>query len=281
MTQGLLIQTSPSTGGQPPQGVPRWQFVGSVQSIHSRAAQAPAPRRRSEVDTVAGYGVVGDRHACAHSPRQILIAGNPAYERFGLPAATLRENVRINFSTVDLRSGDLLRIGPDVVLWLTFHCEPCKLLERRQPGTIKSIGRHRGMLARVLRGGSFSVGSDVSLASAVLPAMSDDWKTRVLGVAATVPPGYCIDYRQLAEMAGVAKAYCRAFPKVLSGLPAAVSGRVVRGASAFTGPRWNGAELFNVARYLDQVIPEPCLIDVIDHVHANSSLLSATPQRHA
>jgi hypothetical protein len=257
MTQGLLLHTSYSTNCQPPGGGPRWQFVGYVQAMHSRVAKELAPRRLSSLDMRADYGIVGDRHACPHSPRQILIAGDAAYGRFGLPEATLRENARIDFSTADLRSGDLLRIGSDVMLWLTFHCEPCSLLERRQPGTIETIGKHRGMLARVLSGGSFGVGDKVSLAGAALPAMSDDWQARVRGVACAVPAGHYIVYRQLAEMAGVANAYCRAFPKVLSRLPAEVSSRVVGAASALPGPLWSGAELFNVAQYFDRDTPQP------------------------
>jgi MOSC domain-containing protein YiiM len=221
-----------------------------VKAVYCRVAEEPEPRRLLTADTTANYGIVGDRHACPHSPRQLLIAGDAAYERFELPEATLRENVRIDASTKELRSGDLLRFGSDVVLWLTFHCEPCSLLERRQPGIVKVIGEHRGMLARVLRGGSFGVGDEVSLAHASPPAMSDDWQSRVLGVACAVPAGQYIVYRQLAEMAGVANSYCRAFPKVLSRLPLEVSSRVVSTRSAPPGPRWSGAELFEVAQHL-------------------------------
>lgn len=224
-----------------------WQRIASVQAVYARAPKQAEPRRLPRVETMARYGIVGDRHASPHSPRQLLIAGDVAYKQFRLPEATLRENLRIDCSTADLRSGDLLRIGCEVVLWLTFHCEPCSLLERRHPGTVKAIGQHRGILARVLRGGVVGDGDDVSLARAVLPAMSDDWQTRVLNVACAVPAGHFIAYRQLAEMAGVANGYCRAFPKVLSRLPANVSSRVVSASSMLPGPRWDGAGLFDLA----------------------------------
>lgn len=256
MIQGLLLQTSHGTKSQSPWGDQTWQSIGSVQAAYSRVAKEAEPRQVMRVETIANYGIVGDRHACPHSPRQLLIAGDPGYERFGLVGTTLRENVRIDFSTADLRSGDLLRIGPEVVLWLTFHCEPCSLLERRNPGIVKNIGKHRGMLARVLRGGSFSLGDEISLARALLPAMSDDWQARVLGVACAVPAGHYIVYRQLAEMAGVANAYCRAFPRVLSRLPADVSSRVIGATSALPGPRWSGAELFDVTHHLSLKRPQ-------------------------
>lgn len=251
MNQGLLLQPSYNSRSQELKGDPSWQSVGSVQAMYSRVAKEPEPRRLTRVDTMANYGIVGDRHASPHSPRQLLIAGDAAYDRFGLQEATLRENLRVDFSTTDLRSGNLLRIGSDVVLWLTFHCEPCSLLERRHPGTVKTIGKHRGMLARVLRGGSFGVGDEVTLARASLPAISDDWQARVISVASAVPAGYYIVYRQLAEMAGVANTYCRAFPKVLSKLPVEVSSRVVGAANALPGPLWDGAELFDVSHHFD------------------------------
>jgi MOSC domain-containing protein YiiM len=253
MNQGLLIQPSHNSRNQKPIDVPSWQCIGSVQALYSRIAKEPEPRRLLRLDTMTNYGIVGDRHACPHSPRQLLIAGDVAYDRFGLHEATLRENLRVDFSTTDLCSGDLLRIGSDVVLWLTFYCEPCSLLERRHPGILKTVGKHRGILARVLRGGSVSVGDEVSLNRASLPAISDDWQTRVLSVACAVPAGYHIVYRQLAEMAGVANAYCRAFPKVLSRLPVEISSRVVGAANALPGPQWNGAELFDVRTYADLI----------------------------
>lgn len=251
MMQGQQLQPFYSTRSDQCPTNGRWQSIGAVQAAYSRVGKEPEPRRLARIDAMTNYGIVGDRHACMHSPRQLLIAADTAYELFGLPEATLRENLRINYPTTELRSGDVLRVGSEVVLWLTFHCEPCSLLERRSAGIVKMIGKHRGMLARVLRGGSFSVGDEVSLARASLPAMSDDWQARVLGVACAVPSGQYIVYRQLAEMAGVANAYCRAFPKVLSKLPAEVSSRVVGAASALPGPRWSGAELFDVRHQVD------------------------------
>ena len=163
----------------------------------------------------------------------------------------MRENLRIDFSTMDLRSGDLLRLGSNVMLWLTFHCGPCSLLDRRRPGTDKTIGRHRAMLARVLRGGSFGVYDEVSLAGAALLAMSEDWQARVLGVACAVPAGHYIFYRQLAQMAVVTDACCLAFPRILSRLPADVSSRAVRAANAPPTSLWSGAELFDVSPDFD------------------------------
>jgi len=229
-----------------------WQPIGTARALYSRVAREAAPRAVSQVQALQNYGLVGDRHARPQSPRQLLIAGQVAYERFGLPAAALRENLLVDFSTEQLVSGDLLRIGREVVLWLTFHCEPCSLLERRCPGTLKALGTHRGMLARVLRGGTIAVGDEICRVRSSLPAMSNEWQARVLAVARSVPPDRYVVYRQLAELAGVPTAYCRAFPRVLSRLPGDVASRVRSGVmnGALSGRQWDGVELFQVGAHL-------------------------------
>ncbi|TDS83923.1 MOSC domain-containing protein [Comamonas sp. JUb58] len=224
----------------------RWQPIGSLQALYVRAGKEPAPRSVAEVEAISGCGLAGDCHAAPLSPRQLLIAGTDAYQRWGLAEGALRENLRVDFSTSGLSSGDLLRIGSDVVLWITFLCEPCRLLERRSPGIVAKIGRDRGMLARVLRGGTVRSGDEVAICPAMAPAFSDQWQTRVQQVACAVPEGAWISFRQLAEMAGVQTAYCRAFPKVLAQLPASVAARVRSQRSAASEAPWSGDGFFGV-----------------------------------
>ena len=222
-----------------------WQPLGSLESLYIRAGKEPAPRPVTTVQAIAGFGLAGDRHASPLSPRQLLLAGSPAYQRWGLPCAALRENLRIDFSTGQLGSGDVLRIGRDVILWITFVCEPCKLLERRCPGTLNTIGAERGMLARVLRGGELRQGDAIGVKRAAAPLFSDDWQQRVLHVARSVPEGFWISHRQLAQMAGVHTTYCRAFPRVLLRLPEDMARRVGSDGGRGTALPWSGAGLFD------------------------------------
>ena len=226
-----------------------WQPIGSLKSLYIRVGKEPAPRLVTSVQAIADFGLAGDKHASPRSPRQLLLAGSIAYQRWGLPPASLRENLLIDFSTERLGSGDLVRIGTEVILWMTFLCEPCSLLERRCPGTLKTIGANRGMLARVLRGGVLRQGDAVAVCRSRAPMFSDDWQDRVLHVARAVPEGFRISYRQLAEMAGVHTSYCRAFPRVLSRLPAAVANRVKSEANMTGVPIWSGAELFDISTH--------------------------------
>lgn len=221
--------------------------MGSLKALYVRVGKEPAPRRVLAAQAVAGSGLEGDRHASPRSPRQLLLAGTTAYERWHMPPTSLRENLLVDVSTERFCSGDLVRVGGDAVLWLTFFCEPCSLLERRYPGALKTIGANRGVLARVVRGGTVREGDAIALCRSGAPVFSNDWRERVLHVARAVPEGFWISYRQLAELAGVPNAYCRAFPRVLARLDATAVNRVVAEADMAGRRVWSGAELFAIA----------------------------------
>ncbi len=200
---------------------------------------------------MAHQGILGDRHAHRLSPRQVLLAGADVYDELQLPPSALRENLLIDFPTAGLSSGSLLKIGPEVVLWITFQCEPCARLERREPGVVKALKGRRGVLARVLQGGVLRVGDALFEGPATLPPMSDDWKERIASVVRQIPAGKRVEYRQLADLAGVAKGYCRAFPRVLSQLCPDVARRAQAGSAVMhPAQHWEGAELFDASRHL-------------------------------
>lgn len=100
------------------------------------------------------------------------------------------------------------------------------------------------MLARVVRGGTIRVGDAIAALPASAPTFSNEWQDRVLHVARAVPEGCRIGYRQLAELAGVPTAYCRAFPRVLSSLPDRFADRVGSEGDEAEWRSWSGTELF-------------------------------------
>lgn len=222
--------------------------IGNVLALtlHSSASTASGQVLAvPAVQTLARYGLEGDRHADPCSPRQVLLAGAPAYARHGLARHTLRENVLLDVDTTDLPSGALLRLGDMAVVGLTFHCEACRYLDSRHPGIAGVIGRDRGVLARVVRGGVVRVGDPVVRLAARALAWSDDWRERVVQVLAQVPLGMVVEYRQLARLAGVQAVYCRALPALARRLGMAERA-VAQGASAGL-LRWMGDTLFDSA----------------------------------
>jgi MOSC domain-containing protein YiiM len=247
---GEIQSLFPSQNRAPSLSALNWKRMGKVRGLYERITKELTPRRVTQALAITNYGLAGDRHASLHSPRQILLAGEASYQKLQLPEASLRENILIDLRTAALCSGDLLSIGAEAVFWITFHCEPCHLLEQRCPGTLKTIGRHRGVLARVLRGGVIRHGDEIWTTKSSIPVMSNDWQHRVLKVVQSIPLNHHISYRFLAQMAGVTTSYCRAFPRVLARLPSELASRVHSASKLQEGTVWSGTEFFDVSNFL-------------------------------
>jgi hypothetical protein len=125
-----------------------------------------------------------------------------------------------------------------------FQCESCGQLDGVAPRLAQRIGNRRGVLARVLRGGMIHTGDPVRALGVLEPAWSDDWRERVQRVLDAVPPGWVIEYRHLARLAGIQSSYCRAFPRLLARLGDYYAAKAVSAQSALALPRWAGAGLF-------------------------------------
>jgi hypothetical protein len=216
---------------------------GQVIALASRAPDTPAPTRVATLTALAGLGLQGDRHCDRRSPRQVLLAGAPAYDDFRLPPHLLRENLLLDVETSNLASGMLLRIGADAILRLSFQCEACGALDVGRPGLARALGNRRGVLARVLAGGAIREGDAVQVLEQRMPAMAEDWRERVVQVLGALPAGMVVDYGTLARLAGVQSSYCRAFPRLLAAR--GLAGKAVPARSDSPAPRWDGAGLFD------------------------------------
>lgn len=224
--------------------------IGTLTALAIRATRRSPPKQVACADAVAQRGLLGDAHADRYSPRQLLIAGAGAYRDLGLAPHALRENMLVDFDTDELESGTVLRVGEDVLLWLMFQCEACGNLDAFRPGLPRAIGLRRGMLARVIAGGTMRPGDPVRDLGPLLPAWSDDWHARVLAVLDAVPQGYVVTYRDLARLAGIQSTYCRAFPRMLNNLGPDYADRAVPMNAPVTAPRWQGEGLFEHAPLL-------------------------------
>lgn len=221
--------------------------IGRIEALALRPSLAAPPARVGHVRAIACLGLEGDVHADPLSPRQMLLAGTEAYDAFALPAHTLRENLLVDVDTSRLVSGAVLQVGDDVLLRLMFQCEACGHLDAHRPGLSTRIGTRRGMLARVLRGGDIYPGDPIRAVGRSLPAWSDDWRERIVHVLDTLPPASVITYKRLAQLAGVASTYCRAFPGMIARLGPRYAGKAVPTQSDVALPRWEGHGLFDPA----------------------------------
>ena len=214
--------------------------LGQLLAIAVRRSPGKPPERVAQAEALAGRGLEHDLHADPISPRQLLLAGAPAYAGLALPPLALRENLLLDADTADLASGTVLRIGDEVLLRLMFQCEACGSLDRHQPGLARAIGRRRGVLARVLAGGEIRIGDPVLMQGGRLAPMPEDWRERVARVLEAVPPGQLIGYADLAHVAGIQSSYCRAFPRLLARLGPAYAAKAAPARAGAALPRWDG-----------------------------------------
>jgi MOSC domain-containing protein YiiM len=219
--------------------------IGTVLALAVRPDRAALPLRTTTAEARAGIGLLNDIHADALSPRQLLLAGADTYAEFALAPHTLRENLLLDIDTAALRSGTVLQIGGDVRLRLMFQCEACGQLDVYRQGLASALGQQRGILARVLNGGTIRIGDPVRDLGPSRPAWSDDWRLRVQRVLDAVPPDHVIDYAQLARLAGVQSTYCRAFPRMLAKLGPTYARKAVSRQASPELPRWQGNGLFD------------------------------------
>lgn len=211
------------------------------------AARPERALQRAPFDSLVlrtGVGIEGDIHADALSPRQLLLAGAPAYAALALPPHALRENLLLDSDTSCLSSGTVLQIGGQVRLRMMFQCEACGQLDTVVPGLARRIGAERGMLARVLTGGVIRVGDPVRDLGILEPAWHEDWRERVRAVLDAVPPGAVVEYRHLARLAGIQSSYCRAFPRLLAKLGDGYAAKAVSAQSTVPLARWQGDGLY-------------------------------------
>jgi len=220
--------------------------IGRVRALSLRTDRHTPPRRVEHAVALAGQGLAGDIHANPSSPRQLLLADAAVYDRFDLPAHALRENLLVDVDTASLASGTILQIGKDVRIRLMFQCEACGQLDLQRHGLASALGNRRGMLARVLEGGTVCQGDLVRHLDDHLPAWSDDWRERVRKVLEAVPLGTVINYAELARTAGIQSSYCRAFPRLIENFGPALSARAAPARDAGDRQRWNPEGFFDL-----------------------------------
>lgn len=192
------------------------------------------------------------------SPRQVLITSSGAYRRHHLTPNTLRENILIDADRLDWRSGGEVQIGRTVVLRVMFTCEACAKLNKFRPRLMAQVGSDRGILARVIRGGTIVAGDPIIVRPGVYEALSDEWQERLCAILERLPAGGWVSYIRLAELNGVHRSYCRVFPRVLdfarygsvkgptTGVRRSTHGALepVLSSLPAADPMWSGSTLF-------------------------------------
>jgi len=126
-----------------------------------------APKRRwpmeelAEILAVEYSGFAGCAHARPGGKRQVLLVDNETLELMELRPGIIRENITTTGLNVNgLALGQHLRVG-DSRLEVTTVCTPCDLMEKIRPGLRRELRGRRGMLCRVIAGGTIRKGDAI------------------------------------------------------------------------------------------------------------------------
>ena len=139
-----------------------------------------APRKRApmealmEARVLEQFGFEGCAHARPNGgKRQVLLVDIETLRATDLQPGVIRENITTQGLDVNsLKVGERLRAG-DAELELSAVCEPCDLMEEIRAGLKLELVGRRGMLCRVLRGGTLKQGDAIDLVGNVSSANSD------------------------------------------------------------------------------------------------------------
>jgi len=116
-----------------------------------------------EVTARPNHGLDNCAHARPGSSRQVLLIDSETLQEFAVAPGALKENLTsAGLDIPGLKPGTRLRLG-EALLEITKLCTPCAFVDRVQPGLREKLPSRRGMLARVLEGGTIRVGDPIRI----------------------------------------------------------------------------------------------------------------------
>jgi MOSC domain-containing protein YiiM len=125
-----------------------------------------APKKRLPMEELREVRVLKNSglEGCAHARpgnRQVLLVDRETLEAMELRPGVVRENITTEGLNVNsLQLGEELRIG-EILLKVSAICHPCDQLEKLRPGLRREMRGRRGMLCRVMQGGTIRPGDSV------------------------------------------------------------------------------------------------------------------------
>jgi MOSC domain-containing protein YiiM len=115
-----------------------------------------------EAEVITNLGIKNDTHALPDSTRQVLLIEKETLDELHLQPGDVKENITTcGISLMELKSKARLQIGKEVILEITKSCSPCSRMEELRPGLQREIAKRRGMLARVIQGGTIRRGDQI------------------------------------------------------------------------------------------------------------------------
>ena len=137
---------------------------GTITNLHIARVKGPHSDPVQEATAISGLGLEGDRSAYEGNTRQVLFVDKEILDGAGLVPGQVKENITVTGMNVSqIRPGQVFTIGDAVTLEAVGDCEACGKMDAIRMGLMDEIQGKRGMLAKVINGGSIKVGDSVTV----------------------------------------------------------------------------------------------------------------------
>ena len=138
---------------------------GTITNLHIARVKGTPSDPVQEATAISGLGLEGDRSAYEGNTRQVLFVDKEILDEAGLVPGQVKENITVTGMNVSqVQPGQVFTIGDSVTLEAVGDCEACGKMDAIRMGLMDEIQGKRGMLAKVINGGSIKVGDSVTVA---------------------------------------------------------------------------------------------------------------------
>ncbi|MQG10788.1 MAG: hypothetical protein FI716_04730, partial [SAR202 cluster bacterium] len=132
---------------------------GTITNLHIARVKGTPSDPVQEANAISGLGLEGDRSAYEGNLRQVLFVDKEILDGAGLAPGQVKENITVTgLNVAEIKPGQVFTIGDSITLEAVGDCEACSKMDAIRLGLKDQLQGKRGMLAKVINGGSIKIG---------------------------------------------------------------------------------------------------------------------------
>ncbi len=138
---------------------------GTITNLHIARVKGTPSDPVQEATAISGLGLEGDRSAYEGNLRQVLFVDKEILDGAGLAPGQVKENITVTgLNVAETKPGQIFTIGDSITLEAVGDCEACSKMDAIRLGLKDQLQGKRGMLAKVINGGSIKIGDSITVA---------------------------------------------------------------------------------------------------------------------
>ncbi len=138
---------------------------GTITNLHIARVKGTPSDPVQEANAISGLGLQGDRSAYEGNLRQVLFVDKEILDGAGLAPGQVKENITVTgLNVAETKPGQVFTIGDSITLEAVGDCEACSKMDAIRLGLKDQLQGKRGMLAKVINGGSIKIGDSITVA---------------------------------------------------------------------------------------------------------------------